>query len=109
MDRDESLLPSGPQCQVLGRSLVSFFVKRGDVVDVVLLSFSPCGYCLEASMTNPARHSRVGGNPQGGVMRLSCFTLAFDSSPIKGEGVWLVGLDLMSARPSPLDCGSSPQ
>lgn len=37
MDRDASLLPSGgPQCQVLGRSLVSSFVKREDVVDVVL-------------------------------------------------------------------------
>ena len=26
----------------------------------------PCRYCLKASMTVPARHSRVGGNPQGG-------------------------------------------
>ena len=72
-------------------------------------------YCLKASMTNPARHSRVGG-PFIGTRtirrkRLSAesresrrdssetrqstgwsdgtvsFTLTFDSSPIKGEGI----------------------
>ena len=48
--------------------------------------------------------------PQGGVMGLSCFTLTFDSSPIKGEGILLVVLDLFTRAPAaPLDCGSSPQ
>ena len=44
-------------------------------------------------MTPPARHSRVGGNLQGGVW-LCCLavTLNFDSSPIKGEGVFVVVL-----------------
>ena len=41
---------------------------------------------------------------------LSCFTLAFDSSAIKGEGD-MVGVVLFHPRhtPAPLDCGSSPQ
>ena len=38
----------------------------------------------------------------------SFFTLTFDSSPIKGEGIRLV-LSCCMPRPSPLDCGSSPQ
>ena len=38
---------------------------------------------------------------------LSCFTLTFDSSPIKGEGILSVGLSCL--HPAPLDCGSSPQ
>ena len=46
-----------------------------------------CGYCLEASMT-------------AGSVVLACFTLTFDSSPIKGEGDFcrLVVLDLLSPR-----------
>ena len=38
---------------------------------------------------------------EGGFCRLCClvFTLAFDSSPIKGEGDWLVGVGLLSPRP----------
>ena len=38
------------------------------------------------------------------------FTLAFDSSPIKGEGIggW-IGLLLPGRVTTPLDCGSSPQ
>ena len=69
----------------------------------------------------PHRHSRVGGKPQGG--RVGCaaagpgaasywlqgsiyrvemwdclvFTLTFDSSPIKGEGEYVVGVGLLSA------------
>ena len=32
----------------------------------------------------------------------------FDSSPIKGEGIWLCCL-VVSPAAAPLDCGSSPQ
>ena len=41
---------------------------------------------------------------------LSCFTLTFDSSPIKGEGDVAVDLALLLPAPhaAPLDCGSSP-
>ena len=49
----------------------------------------PCGYCLEASMTDPARHSRVGGNPQGGVTARQTNLpnpLSLDGRGIKGEG-----------------------
>ena len=46
-----------------------------------------CGYCLEASMTGR------------GWFVLCCFTLAFDSSPIKGEGIRLV---VLACSPSPL-------
>ena len=75
-------------------------------------------------MTDPARHSRVGGNLQGGsegilsvgvvslpaplwiadqarndvTMRCIVFTLTFDSSPIKGEGD-MVGVVLLLSRP----------
>ena len=45
----------------------------GLVVGFVLFTLPPCGYCLEASMT-------------AGSVVLACFTLTFDSSPIKGEG-----------------------
>ena len=31
-----------------------------------MMGTPPCGYCLKASMTAPVRHSRVGGNLQGG-------------------------------------------
>ena len=56
----------------------------------------PCGYCLKASMTDLA----VG---------LDLFTLAFDSSPIKGEGEYgWFGLFTRTSA-TPLDCGSSPQ
>ena len=48
---------------------------RGDSVGCVFLLYAPrCGYCLEASMTG-----------RGGWFVF--FTLTFDSSPIKGEGI----------------------
>ena len=39
---------------------------RNDVTMRCMSCSPPCGYCLKASMTDPDRHSRVGGNPQGG-------------------------------------------
>ena len=42
-----------------------------------------CGYCLKASMTATVS------------LGLSCFTLAFDSSPIKGEGYMVVFRQVM--------------
>ena len=40
------------------------------------------------------------GGLQGRRDVLDLFTLAFDSSPIKGEGVWLVVLDLFTLTPA---------
>ena len=37
-----------------------------------------CGYCLKAPVWRPPV-----------LYGLSLFTLTFDSSPIKGEGIWL--------------------
>ena len=51
--------------------------------------------------------SRVGGN-DGKWLFCLVVTLAFDSSPIKGEGD-MVGLSCFRHYPSPLDCGPSPQ
>ena len=54
--------------------------------------------------------SRLRGND--GPVWLVClvFTLTFDSSPIKGEGIPSVVLYCCCpAHPAPLDCGSSPQ
>ena len=83
MDRDASLLPSGaPQCQVLGRSLVSSLVKRGDVVDVVL--FHPLIPCQALGQ-------------------------AFDPLSLDGRGDSVGWIGLLALHPSPLDCGLGPQ
>ena len=85
------------------------------MVGVVLLYAPPCGYCLEASMTGPAAHhpvdSRLRGNdgPGIGTMQRIVFTLTFDSSPIKGEGIggWF-GLVVAPRHTPPLWIDESP-
>ena len=63
------LSPSLP-CQALGQALVLSRQGRGDSVGCVgLLSARPCGYCLEASMTDLAVglsfFTRVAHRPSG--------------------------------------------